>query len=268
MKNFISIILLAFIITSCEKEELRSLDTIVPEGKAYTKFALLSPNTGTVMLKQNGVKINSLTSGSVGFFPVPVNNSPDYAAVDPNTSIQFSLPFLGTGNDSVVVFNAPTALTPNTYNTFVLADTGVDRTVFSFVDQQTPIPADSFYNIRLINAMPKSPAVTLLRIDSTNATSVLRDTIITALPYKAASSFINVPVVGKRVVPTAAPIHGFVRYRLINSLTGATIGQITPNQTVTGITGIGKRNVTVHASGFATGTGTLAPFFGPLIYNK
>jgi hypothetical protein len=264
MKRYIFIIvLLPICFIACEKNELRSTETISTDGKAFAKIALLSPNTPSVIMKQNGVKINALTAGFGGIYPATVN-FPDYAALAPTGQFQFSLPFIGTGNDSAILFSTQMSLAAERFNSLVVTDTGVDRTLFNIVDEETSLPPDSFYNVRFINAMPKSPNMSLVRIDSTSATSVIRDTIIKDIAYKSASSFVTVPVYGKRISSSGTATHSFVRYRMVNPVTGLSYSQVIPTQT----TVMHRRNATFYGSGFASGTGTLSPGLSTNIINK
>jgi hypothetical protein len=137
-----------------------------------------------------------------------------------------------------------------------LADTGVDRTVFAIEDKLDALPADSFVNIRLINAMAKTSPLSLIRVDSTSATVVTRDTIAKNIQFKSASDFITV---------RATPRNSFLRYRLVITQTGVPVG---PNLAITSFTPLFRRYATIYAHGFGNGTGSLAPGILGLIYNK
>jgi hypothetical protein len=266
---FISII---FLLNACGKTELSTTENIFPTDKSLVKFFLLSPNTGSVMIKANDVKVNSLSSGSIGIFPGIINSSSEYAAIPPNSTISLALPFAGTGNDSIVVFKGSIISEANKNYSVTLADTGVDRTLFIVNDNAGGLPNDSTYSIRLINAMAKSPNLSLVRVDSTNATQVIRDTIIKDIAFKGASDYINVPLTAKiNPASTTTPksIHSFLRYRLILTSTGVSLaGTITPPQTVSS-PGLNQRYISVYASGFATGTSSLVPTLQTtIVYNK
>lgn len=250
---------------SCEKNVLRSTETFLPEDKAFVKFFLLSPNTPNLMIKVNDSKINASTGGFLGVFPATLNNQ-DYVAIPTTSTIKFSQPNSGTGNDSLVILTTPLTFEAKKFYSLTLADTGIDRTLFSVLDEENvPIPADSFYNIRLINAMAKSPNLSLIRVDSTTSTSFIRDTIATNIAFKSASKLVTVPVYSKRIGTTTS-FHSFVRYRLFISSTGVSIGNlVTPPQN----TVITRRNISIYAIGFLNGTGTLAPTLSnTLLYNK
>ncbi len=266
---FVTIIMFLY---ACEKTELRTTENIFPTDKSLVKFFLLSPNTGFVMIKANDVKVNSLSSGSGGIFPGIINSSSEYVAIAPNSSISLALPFAGTGNDSVVVFKGSISSEANKNYSVTLADTGIDRTLFVVNDNAGALPSDSTYSIRLINAMAKSPNLSLIRVDSTNATQVIRDTIVRDLAFKVASDYINVPLTAKvNQASTSTPkgIHSFLRYRLIITSTGLGVGgTITPPQTVSS-PGLNQRYISVYASGFASGVGVFAPALQTtIVYNK
>ena len=260
------------IINACGKTELRTSENIFPTDKSLVKFFLLSPNTPFLMIKANDVKINSLSSGTAGIFPGIINSSSEYVALTPNSNITLSLPFAGTGNDSVVIFKGSIISELNKNYSVTLADTGIDRTLFTVNDNAGALPIDSTYNIRLINAMAKSPNLSLVRVDSTNALQVIRDTIIRNIAFKAASDYIIVPLTAKvNEASTTNPKskYSFLRYRLIITGTGVSIaGTITPPQTVSS-PGLNQRYISVYASGFATGLGVFAPVLQPtIVYNK
>jgi hypothetical protein len=273
LKQIIYFIGVILIINACGKTELRTTENIFPAAdRSLIKFFLLSPNTASVMIKANGAKINSLSSGSGGIFPGIINSSSEYAALIPNSNISLALPFVGTGNDSIVIFNGSIISEANKNYSVTLADTGVDRTLFIVNDNAGSLPSDSSYSIRLVNAMAKSPNISLLRIDSTNATQVIRDTIVRDISYKSASQYINVPLTAKvNPASTTTPksIHSFLRYRLILTTTGLSVGgTITPPQTVSS-PGLNQRYISVYASGFATGTGIYSPALQTtIVYNK
>ena len=244
---------------------LRSTETFLPEDKAFVKFYLLSPNTPSLMIKANEEKINNTTSGSNGVFPSTIT-FPDYAAIIPNSVIKLAIPNLGTRNDSVVLFTNKLTLEAKKFYSLTLADTGIDRTLFTILDENTnPLPADSFYNIRLINAMAKSPNLSLIRVDSTTSTSFIRDTIATDIAFKTASKLVAVPVYSKRITGTTSSFHSFVRYRLFVTTTGVSIGNlVTPAQSIA----INQRNTSIYAVGFLNGTGNLIPQLTNIVYNK
>jgi hypothetical protein len=261
----VMIVLSIFLINSCTKNTLRTTETILAEDKAYTKFYFLSPATPAVMLKINDIKINgSNTSGSLGVFP-PTINFPDYAATSPGGNLKMALPIVGTGNDSIVIFTGILPTTAKKYYSVTLADTGIDRTMFTIEDNQGDLTDSGFYKIRLINAMAKSPNLSLIRVDSNSAAVVVRDTLFRDIAFKSASDYIKVPYTSKVIAAPNPSIYSFLRYRLVVTSTGASIGNlITPAQT----TSINQRYVTIYAYGFANGTGIYAPTLSPIVYNK
>jgi len=245
------------LLAACEKNTLRTSETFLAEDKAYTKFYFLSPGTPAVMIKVNDTKINgSNTSGSAGVFPSNVL-FPDYAATMPGGSVKMSLANTGTSNDSVVIFTGSLPTVAKKFYSVTLADTGVDRTLFTVEDTPEALPDSGFYKIRFINALGKSPNISIIRIDSASATSVSRDTIIRNVAFKSASAYVTVPISATRA---------FYRYRMIVNATGQPIGN---NLVPTQGTPINQRYVTLYGGGFTNGI--VAPFIPtlyPLVYNK
>jgi hypothetical protein len=260
IKNYIvpvfALLVVLTSITSCEKNTLRSSETFLAEDKAYTKFYFLSPGTPAVMIKVNDVKINGTnTSGSAGVFPSTIT-FPDYAATVPGGNIKMALPNIGTGNDSVVIFTGTLPTKAGKFHSVTLADTGIDRTLFTVEDNSGNLPDSGFYYVRFINAVAKSPNISLIRIDSANASTVVRDTIIKDIPFKSASSYVRVPI---------SAVNSFYRYRMIISATGASFGSnMLPSQA----NSINQRYATIYGSGFVNGTGIYSPIVQPLVLNK
>lgn len=250
------IIMLLVCLAGCDKNELRLTQYDLPSDKAYVRFALLSPGTPAVMIKVNDVKINgATTSGSTGLFPSVVN-TPDYAAITPNGVFKLSLPNLGTANDSVLLFNGALTVESGKFYSVALADTGVDRTVFANEDKLGAIPDSGFFNIRMVNATPKTASVSLIRIDSTSATAVIRDTIARNIPFKGATDYIRTSI-------SPAPTYSFLRFRTVTN-TGVLLASSTPPAP----SGLSKRSITIYASGYAGGAGVFSPTLSNFIYNQ
>ena len=245
-----------FSLAACEKNKLRTSEYFLAEDKAYTKFYFLSPGTPSVMIKINDVKINGAnTSGSSGVFPSTIT-FPDYAATLPAGNLKMALPNVGTSNDSSVIYTGSLSTEAKKFYSITLADTGISRTLFTVEDKPAELPDSGFYKVRFINAMGKSPNISLIRIDSTDATSVIRDTLIKNIAFKSASDYVRVPI---------AATKSFYRYRMIISSTGASFGSnLTPIQG----NSVNQRYVTIYASGFVTGTLIYAPVLQPLVFNK
>jgi len=247
---------------ACTKNELRMTEFYLPTDKAYTRFALLSPNTSNVMIKINNVKINgAVTNGFLGFYPSAIG-TPDYAAVEPGGAFKLSLPNVSTQNDSVVIFTGNLNLEANKFYSAVLSDTGVNRTLWAVSDdelQKASLPDSGFYNLRLINAMVNTPSgLDLIRVDSLNATTVIRDTLARNVAYKSGSALIKTPI-------SNLPSYTFLRYRLVNSATKQPIGGVlTPPQGAT----VNYRTITMYATGFANGTGSNASGSVGFVFNK
>ena len=267
LKNKLSFFIAVLSITdiACTKNELRLTQYDLPVDKAYVRFALFSPGTPSVMIKVNDVKINgATTSGSAGFFP-SVINSPDYAAVTSNGTFRISLVNTGTANDSVLLFNGALSVESAKFYSVSLADTGIDRTLFAIQDILGPIADSGFVNTRMVNAMAKSEALNLIRIDSTSATVVERDTIARNIVFKSATPYIN-----NRVSPKALPSpqtgsYSFLRFRVVTVTSGKTIGTATLPATTPGPN---QRSMTFYAFGFSNGTGTYLPGVSSFIYNQ
>lgn len=263
IKNIIFFIVVISIVAVSCKNEIQTLTTFLPTDQAFVRFALYSPGTPSVMIKVNDIKINGAnTSGNGGLYPAVVN-TPDYAAVAPSGTFRLSLPNIGTANDSVLIFSGNLAMEGGKFYTVVLADTGIDRTVFPIQDNLGSLPDSGLFKIRLVNAMPKTATINLIRIDSTNATTVIRDTIARNISYKSASDYITTPISPKQIAgssPTAN--YAFLRFRTVTS-TGILLASVAPPAT-----NFNRRSVTVYASGFGNGTGINVPLLSTFIYNQ
>lgn len=233
----VSIALVVYGISSCQKSELRATEYDLPSGMAFVRFVLLSPGTPSVMIKVNDKKINgNTTSGAGGIFPTN-STIAEYAAVSPNGALKLSLPNTGTTNDSVVLFSGNMVTTSGLYYTTVLADTGSTRRLLSFIDNPGS-PSDSgFTRLRFINASGKSPGLTLIRIDSSTASLVTRDTLFRNVAFGEATDFITRPT---------NPVNAFLRYRLVRTSTGEVVG--TPFTPLTG-NASNRRSTTVVTGG-------------------
>jgi len=260
----IKIIIGCFVVLSigfiaCTKNDLQLTEFDLPTEKAFVRFAFFSPGTTSVMVKINNVKINGAsTSGASGFFPAVIN-TPDYAAIEPTGVLKMSLPNVGTQNDSVVVFTGNLNLQANRSYSVVLSDTGVNRTLWSVGDDFFSNTDSGFYFVRLINAMVNTPAgLDFVRIDSSSATAVTRDTIARNVAYKS----VTLPI---RTEFKARPGFGFLRYRLVNSATKMPVGTVNtpPAENL-----INQRTLTLYATGFSNGTGSTAPTLNAGVYNK
>lgn len=264
IKIFFSCLVLLFL-GACEKNELSLLEYSLPGDKAYIRFAFYSPGTPSTVVKVNDVKISgSTTSGNGGIFP-SVANSPDYAAVPPNGTLKLVLVNTGTANDSVVIFNGAFAVNAKSFYAVTLADTANDRTVFSILDNLGAIPDSGVFRLRVINAMPKSPPINVIRVDSTSPTVVLRDTIARNIAYKSATDFITTEIGPKLVTGSSTIRYGLLRFRITAVGTGQLLGQSVPPAAAA----LSQRSVTIYAFGYANGTLTYAPgLSSTYIYNQ
>ena len=213
--NIVSAALVIYGLSACQKSELRATEYDLPSGKAFVRFVLLSPGTPSVMIKVNDKKINgNFTSGSAGIFPAN-SNIAEYAAVAPNGALKLSLVNTGTTNDSVVLFTGNMVTMSGSYYTTILADTGSTRSLISFTDNPGPFSDSAFTRLRFINATGKSPGLTLIRIDSSTASLVTRDTLFRNVSFGNATEFITIP---------NNPVNAFLRYRLVRTSTGEVVG--------------------------------------------
>ena len=204
-----------FGMSSCEKSELRATEYDLPTSQAFVRFAFLSPGLPSVMIKVNNNKINgSFTSGSGGLFPI---NSliAEYAAVAPNGSLKLSLANTGTSNDSIVLFTGNLVAEAGRFYTTILADSGSTRRLFTVPDDFDKLSDSGFTRLRFINATGKSPGMSLIRIDSSSATLVTRDTLFRNIDFTKATTFVTVPT---------NPVNAFLRYRLVQTSNGAIVG--------------------------------------------
>ncbi|MCG9898663.1 MAG: DUF4397 domain-containing protein [Hydrotalea sp.] len=219
MKKYLMSIITAGVVlygmSSCEKSELRATEFDLPTTQSFVRFVFLSPGTPTVMIKVNNNKINgNNTSGTAGMFP-PNFNIAEYAAVPPNGNLRLSLANTGTINDSVVVFTGNMTTSSGKFYTTVLADSGATRSLFSVADEFGNRVDSGFTRLRFINATGKSPALSLIRVDSSSASVVTRDTLFRNVTFTQATNYITVPT---------NPVNAFLRYRLVQSSNGAFVG--------------------------------------------
>jgi hypothetical protein len=238
INTIIFTILAAGLFMACEKNDLRLTQFDLPGDKGFVKFAMFSPPvTGaitSVMIKVNDIKVNGATTPvHNGYFPAV--GLADYAAVVPNGTFKLSLPNIGTGNDSVVLFTGPLSIDSGKFYTVVLADTGSRRTLFSVPDEPIATPDSGFANIRLVNASPNAGPLNFVFIDSVNPTTVRRDTIARNIDFKGNSPFIRVPF-------------GTFRYRVITA--GGAVFAANNSVNVAN-----RRSATIFSTGFIGGTG-------------
>lgn len=242
---------------ACEKATLRVTEYDLPENKAFARFALLSPGTtASVMIKVNDKKINgNFTSLSLGFFPIN-SNVAEYAAIDANGSLKLSIPNSGTLNDSVSLFTGTLTTTAGKFYSVVLADSGVNRTLFTVEDNPGNQADSGFIKLRYINATAGSTGYTFIRVDSTSATLVTRDTLFRNIPFKGATDFVRIPF---------NSVNANLRYRLVETATGAPVSTFTPGTAFVGVNG-NRRCMTIYSNG-RVGT-TFTPALAAIFINK
>lgn len=213
--NIIGAALIIYGMSACQKSELRATEYDLPTTQAFVRFVLLSPGTPSVMIKVNDKKINgNFTSGAAGIFPTN-STIAEYAAVPPNGALKLSLANTGTTNDSVVLFTGNMVTQQGQYYTSILADTGSTRSLISYTDNPGPFSDSAFTRLRFINATGKSPGLTLIRVDSSTATLVTRDTLFRNIAFGNSTEFITIPT---------NPVNAFLRYRLVRTSTGEIVG--------------------------------------------
>lgn len=217
-KYFLNIITVGIVfsgLSSCEKSELRATEYDLPTSQAFVRFALLSPGLPAVMIKVNNNKINgNNTLGNLGLFPSNAGIA-EYAAIPPNGSLSLSLANTGTVNDSIVLFTGKMSTDAGRFYTTVLADSGTSRSLISVLDDFGNFADSAFTRLRFINATGKSPGLTLIRIDSSTATVVRRDTLFRNIAFSQSTSYITIPT---------NPENAFLRYRLVQTATGTLVG--------------------------------------------
>ncbi len=258
MKKYLMSIITAGVVlygmSSCEKSELRATEYDLPTSQSFVRFVFLSPGLSSVMIKVNNNKINGNTTlGSGGIFP-PNSGIAEYSAVAPNGNLRLSLPNTGTLNDSVVVFTGNMTTTAGRFYTTVLADSGATRTLFSVADDFGNRVDSGFTRLRFINATGKSPGLSLIRVDSSSASVVTRDTLFRNVSFSNATSYITV---------RTNPVNAFLRYRLVQTSNGAIVGN--PFTALVGNTT--NRRATTVVSGGIWGT-TFAPGISFQIVNQ
>jgi hypothetical protein len=246
------------LLLSCEKATLRVTEYDLPDGKAFARFALLSPGTtASVMIKVNDKKINgNFTSLSSGVFPIN-SNVAEYAAIEPNGSLRLSIPNAGTLNDSVLLFSGNMTTAAGKFYSVVLADSGVNRTLFTVEDNPGNQADSGFLKLRFINATAASTGYTFIRVDSTSATQVMRDTLFRNVAFRAATDFVTIPISSQ---------NANLRYRIVETATGNPVGApFTPGTAFVGVNG-NRRCMTIYSSG-RVGT-TFTPGLSIILINK
>lgn len=254
----VAVFLISGFLLSCEKSTLRITEYDLPDGKAFARFALFSPGaTASVMIKVNDKKINgNFTPLSSGVFPVN-SNIAEYAAIDPNASIKMSLPNAGTLNDSVVLFTGNMTTSAGKFYSVVLADSGVNRTLFTVEDNPGDQADSGFLKLRYINATAGSTGYTLIRVDSSSTTVVSRDTLFRNVAFKAATDFLRIPF---------NSVNANLRYRLVETATGNPVGApFAPGNAFIGVNG-NRRCMTIYSTG-RVGT-TFTPGLSIILINK
>jgi hypothetical protein len=243
MNKFLLVITIAgmFLVgmSSCEKSELRATEYDLPKSQAFVRFVFVSPGLPAVMIKMDNKKINgNTTSGTAGLFPLN-SGIAEYAAVAPNGALRLSLANTGTSNDSVVLFTGNLTIDADKFYTTILADSGSTRTLFSVPDDFGNLPDSGFTRLRFINATGKSPGLSLVRIDSTSATVVSRDTLFRNVEFSKASNFATFK----------NQQNLFLRYRLIQTSNGAILGTTyTPTFSPT-LSNLNRRAITIVSGG-------------------
>jgi hypothetical protein len=243
MKKYLLVIAIAGIflvgLSSCEKSELRATEYDLPASQAFVRFVFVSPGLPSVMIKMDNKKINgNTTSGTAGLFPLN-SGIAEYAAVAPNGALSLSLANTGTSNDSVVLFSGNLIAESGRFYTTVLADSGANRILFSVPDDFGNLPDSGFTKVRFINATGKSPGLSLVRIDSTSATEVSRDTLFRNVEFSKASNFATFK----------NQQNLFLRYRLIQTSNGAIVGTTyTPTFSPT-LSNLNRRSITIVSGG-------------------
>jgi hypothetical protein len=243
MNKYLLIVTIAsmvlFGMSSCEKSELRATEFDLPTTQAFVRFVFVSPGLPAVMIKVDNKKINgNTTSGTAGLFPLN-SGIAEYAAVSPSGSLKLSLANTGTSNDSVVLFTGNLIAEGGRFYTTVLADSGANRKLFSVPDDFGDLPDSGFTRVRFINATGKSPGLSLVRIDSTSATVVSRDTLFRNVEFSKASNFVTF----------TNQKNLFLRYRLIQTSNGAIVGTTyTPIFSPT-LSNLNRRAITIVSGG-------------------
>lgn len=268
IKYILGCLLAGTIFNACKKNNIDPLEYDTEFTTAMVKIAHCSPGMpASVNFKINGQKINgglipymgtSSTSSQTSVFPgnIRTGMTADYLTIERSGELVVSVPNLATPNDSLVMFRtqlAPLTLIERNYHSLVLADTGVNRTLFRVFDDNRTWADSGFNKIRIINAIPNSTALDFIRIDSINATTVTRDTIAKNVAYRSSSPFITNKFISGS---------GF-RYRIVQSGTGVVLANyssvlIAPN----------RRVLTFYAYGFRGGTGSFVPVLSDIVINN
>jgi len=170
MKKIIfSISTLLFIVvamTACEKNEQKLIAYSTSADAALTKVVHAMPYMrGPIQLKVNGTRVSNNLTYSTPFPGGGLNtagsSNPDYLALTGgNATVSFSIPNVGTNNDSIALFSGSVAIENRKYQTVFATDTAAN-TQLVVVQDDIAMPDSGFSRFRFIHLMPNVPAVDL-----------------------------------------------------------------------------------------------------------
>jgi hypothetical protein len=199
IKSIITVLLLLFIFSGCEKNRFNLKNNTFITGKASLKINFFSSYRANPVyhIKVDDVRVsNNLTYATPfpgGGLNTGGGNYGDYLAVDPGSrKITIALPFTGTANDSVVLVTKTIDVVADKIYSLYFTDTTANT--FSILTEDDLVSPDSGYiKYRLINLMPDLPAGVDLYF-GTGATSTTSTKVAGTILYKEMSPYFTVRI--------------------------------------------------------------------------
>jgi hypothetical protein len=165
-KYFLSLFFLAGLV-ACKKEQVEMLPIQETNTSANVKIVHASAYTTnySVQLKVNNTRISNAFTYSTPFPGGGLNtggsNMPWYLALSPGSlNISMSVPKVGTGTDSLALFNGVTNVEANKSYSIYLSDTA-SKTQMSVVTENTALPQSGQTRLKFINLMPNTTGLDL-----------------------------------------------------------------------------------------------------------
>lgn len=248
LSTFLAMVLL---ITACEKNDPKLIAYTPSSDAALTKVVNAMPYLrGPLQIKINDVRVsNNITYTTPypgGGLNTAGSSNPDYLALSAGTAkIAFSIPNVGTNNDSIALFSGTAAIESSKYQTVYATDTGAN-TQYVVVKDDIAQPDSGFSRFKVVNLIPNLPAIDLYW----GATVVASN-----LAYKAVSPSFVMPVPIANVTLAIRPAGA--------ASTTAAIGSYV-------VTSIGNQRVlTIYTRGYSglTGTDVRRPLVS-LLFNR
>jgi hypothetical protein len=167
MKKYISaaIVLLSVIVVvlSCKKNTLSVAPfEVIDNQKALFKLNYASPyaKNPAVQIKVDGERVSNNITYATPFPGGGLNtggsSNADYLAFSPGShTVSIGIPKVGTGEDSIVLFNTNVTLDGGIYHTLHVTDTTTNTQGILYTDAQSK-PDSGYSSFRFVNLIPGS----------------------------------------------------------------------------------------------------------------